>query len=136
MGEPVRGLGGVLAWGWDGMQRGVQTRVRLYSPTGGIVLHFGLLELLQIAMITDALAARCDTPHEPSVNGLRRPTFFLPCLQTTKNPDGPVNTPQRPTSRRSSCYQEWSSVFTRETNSHLVARLELDVHGYSCPRGL
>jgi hypothetical protein len=72
---------------------GERMRVGGYNPTaGGPCFIPDYLELL--IAISNALAVFV-TPHEPSVNGHHRPTFSA-CLQTTKNPEGPVNTPQQP----------------------------------------
>jgi hypothetical protein len=82
---------------WPGVEKGdadgdAGERVRVQPNGRRTMLHSGLLELL--IAISNALAVFV-TPHEPSVNGHHRPTFSA-CLQTTKNPEGPVNTPQQP----------------------------------------
>ena len=63
-------------------------------------------------IIPDALAASCVTHRtEPllSTGCVGRLFFCLPAnYENSRN--GPVNTPQRPTSRRSSCYQKWPSL--------------------------
>lgn len=83
----------------------------------------------------------CDTPHGTIYQRVASADFFSACLQTLRKlPKWPVNTPQRPMSRRSSCYQEWSSLLSlpirRASSSDLVAHFELHSRGCCCPRGL
>jgi len=55
----------------------------------------------------------CDTPHGTIYQRVASADFFSACLQTLRKlPKWPVNTPQCPTSRRSSCYQEWPSLLS------------------------
>ena len=65
----------------------------IVPPNGRITLHW----LLLIA-ISDALAAYVTVTHrtEPSINGLRRPTFFLPAANTTKTPEMACKHPTAP----------------------------------------
>jgi hypothetical protein len=83
------------------------------------------------------LAGVCDTPHGSTCQRVASADFFSALPANYENSrDGLVNTPQRPTSRRSSCYQEWPSSHIRHplpTSWHVSSCMHA---GYSCPRGL
>lgn len=79
----------VCKMSWPGVEMGAEGDAR-EQPNGRKMLHFPELLLLLIA-VTGALAVVVS--HRTN----RRRTgcigrLFLPCLQTTKNPDGPANT--------------------------------------------
>lgn len=108
----------------------------MYSPTAGSCFTPGLERLL-IATISDALAGVCDTPHGSTCQRVASADFFSALPANYENfRNGLVNTPQRPTSRRSSCYQKWPSLHIRHplpTSWHVSSCMHA---GFSCPRGL
>ena len=84
-------VGKITELAWPGVEEGCRRKRNdhadenvIVQPNGKIMLHSGLEWLLIVTAIPYALA---DTPHGTTpIDGLRRPTFFLPAYKLRKLP--------------------------------------------------